>query len=71
MTIKPEKAITGDIISIAHKFDQDSIAEGVEHEAQKQFLINVGCDKIQGYLISRPLDEDAAIAFIKDYEKTN
>jgi PAS domain S-box-containing protein len=71
LTIKPEKAITGDIISIAHKFDQDSIAEGVEHEAQKQFLINVGCDKIQGYLISRPLDEDAAIAFIKDYEKTN
>ena len=68
MNIHPSKAITSDIISIAKKFDQDSIAEGVEHEFQKQFLISAGCYKIQGYLISKPLDEDKALEFIEGHE---
>lgn len=63
-----EKAITGDIISIAHRLGHTTIAEGVEKEEQKQYLIAHGCDKIQGYLISRPLNEDAAIEFLKNYK---
>ncbi len=59
--INPEKAITGDIISMAHKMGHCAIAEGVEQENQRQYLLAHGCDRIQGYLISRPLDEDAAI----------
>ena len=37
------------------------IAEGVEHEEQKEYLQKNGCEKIQGYLIAKPLDEDEAI----------
>jgi PAS domain S-box-containing protein len=59
------KAITGDIISIAHKLGHSTIAEGVEHERQLQYLKEHNCDKIQGYLISKPLDEDDAIMFIE------
>lgn len=60
-----DKAITGDIISMAHRLGHCAVAEGVEHEKQLQYLRENGCDKIQGYLISKPLDEEAAFEFLK------
>lgn len=59
-----EHAITGDIISMAHKLGHYAIAEGVEEEKQLQQLRRWHCDQIQGYLIGRPLDEEAAIAYL-------
>lgn len=67
--VEPEKTITCDIISMAHKLGYTVVAEGVEYEKQKEYLLNSGCDKIQGYLISRPLDENAAIDFLGEYLK--
>ena len=64
------KAITSDIISIAHKLGQCTIAEGVEQEGQLQYLKKYNCDMVQGYLISEPLDEDKAILFLKDKDKS-
>ena len=69
LTLKDEEAITGDIISMAHKLGHFVIAEGIEHEKQRQYLKNKGCDKIQGYLISEPLDENAAIKLLKNNYK--
>ena len=69
MYLKPEDAITGDIVSIAHKLGHLVVAEGVEHEKQREYLSEYGCDNIQGYLISRPLDEEAAIEFLKTYNR--
>lgn len=66
LEIQPEKTITSDIISMAHKMGHCVVAEGVEHETQKQYLMDYGCDKIQGYLISKPLDEQAAIEFLQN-----
>jgi EAL domain-containing protein (putative c-di-GMP-specific phosphodiesterase class I) len=40
------------------------VGEGVETEAQREFLRNCGCDYLQGYLIGRPVDADTAA---KDY----
>jgi len=34
------------------------VAEGVETEEQKRLLQNMGCDVLQGYLISKPLDAE-------------
>jgi EAL domain-containing protein (putative c-di-GMP-specific phosphodiesterase class I) len=31
------------------------VAEGVETETQRQFLISLGCDLMQGFLFSRPM----------------
>lgn len=65
MHLKPEESITGHVISMAHRLGHYVIAEGVEHERQRQCLMDYGCDKIQGYLISRPVDEDVAIGLLK------
>lgn len=67
LTLHPNEAIAGDIISMAHRLGHSVIAEGVEHEIQKQYLYALKCDKIQGYLISRPLDEVVAIEFLKKH----
>ncbi|MPM02998.1 Chemotaxis response regulator protein-glutamate methylesterase [bioreactor metagenome] len=67
MYLKDEEAITGDIISMAHRLGHSVVAEGVEHEKQLQYLAAHGCDKIQGYLISEPLDEDRAIEFLEKH----
>ena len=65
METEPGKAITGDIISMAHKQGHYVIAEGVEYEDQMRYLTTHGCDRIQGYLIARPLDAQTAIAFLR------
>ena len=64
------EAITSDIISMAHKLGHCTIAEGVEYESQLKYLKEHGCDRIQGYLISKPFDEDDAIMFLKKYDKS-
>lgn len=43
------------IINLAHSLRMDVVAEGVETEAQLQFLRRNGCDQVQGYLTGRPV----------------
>ncbi len=62
-------AITSDIISMAHKLGHYVVAEGVEYEDQLVYLKKHNCDMIQGYLISRPLDEDAVLDYLHNFKK--
>ncbi|MFB2550955.1 putative bifunctional diguanylate cyclase/phosphodiesterase [Ensifer soli] len=50
-----DMAITSAIVSLARNLDMRVIAEGVETQAQADFLRRCGCQEIQGYLFSRPL----------------
>jgi diguanylate cyclase (GGDEF)-like protein len=43
------------IIGLAHAFDMTTVAEGVETQAQLDYLIREGCDESQGFLHSRPV----------------
>lgn len=43
------------IIQLAHSLRMQVVAEGVETEAQLQFLRRHGCDQVQGYLTGRPV----------------
>jgi diguanylate cyclase (GGDEF)-like protein/PAS domain S-box-containing protein len=56
------------IVLLAHKLGLEVIAEGVETEAQLKFLISIGCEKIQGYLLSKPLPAGLAGAFIRNHQ---
>lgn len=64
--IEPCEGITCDIISMAHKLGHVVIAEGVETEKQKQYLIYHGCDYLQGYLFSKPVDPMSALDMLKE-----
>jgi diguanylate cyclase (GGDEF)-like protein/PAS domain S-box-containing protein len=57
-----DAAITRAIIAMAHSLELKVVAEGVETQAQMNFLKAQQCDEIQGFLISRPL---AAEHFVK------
>jgi diguanylate cyclase len=43
------------ILAVATELDLDVIAEGVETEAELQMLVDLGCPKVQGYLLGRPV----------------
>lgn len=43
------------IIDMAHNFSLNSVAEGVEIDAQLDFLKQHGCMVYQGYLFSKPV----------------
>lgn len=49
------KALCETIVSIGSSLDIAIVAEGVETSEQLQLLKAMGCDEIQGYLVSRPL----------------
>lgn len=53
------------IVALGHSLGLHVIAEGVETEAQLAFLREVGCDEIQGYLISPPLSGEAFERFLR------
>jgi len=52
------------ILDLAGGFALRVVAEGVESEAQRQVLIDLGCQLGQGYLFARPLDQGAATALL-------
>ncbi|HET7307376.1 MAG TPA: EAL domain-containing protein [Gammaproteobacteria bacterium] len=54
-----QMAITRAIISMAKTLGKRIVAEGIETEAQLEFLRAQGCDEGQGFLISRPCDPDS------------
>ena len=60
-----DSAITRAIISMAHNLRMDVIAEGVETESQLTFLQGENCDKMQGFLFSKPLPADEIKPFLE------
>ena len=52
-------AIVTAIIQMGHSLQLKTVAEGVETPAQMELLRNLGCDLVQGYLVSVPMDAHA------------
>ena len=50
--------ITQSIIEMAHKLNLKVIAEGVENQAELDFLLANNCDEVQGFFFARPLPVD-------------
>lgn len=62
-----DMAIVDSIIAISKSLKLDLIAEGVETEEQKEFLLSKGCDRVQGYLYARPMPEDKISELLSSY----
>ena len=52
------------IIGVGKTLSMSVVAEGVETEEQRDYLIALGCDQLQGFLISEPLNKDLATQFL-------
>ena len=50
-----DRQILTAIVAMAQSLHLELVAEGIEHEAQEQLLVALGCQKAQGYRYSRPL----------------
>jgi EAL domain-containing protein (putative c-di-GMP-specific phosphodiesterase class I) len=58
-------SIVDAIISMAHSLGLEVVAEGVETEEQWEYLRELKCDTVQGYLFSKPLPAAEVAAMLK------
>ncbi len=63
-----DAAICTATIALGHSLGLELVAEGVETEAQRDFLAGLGCDILQGYLYSRPMPFDDTVAYLKAHQ---
>jgi diguanylate cyclase (GGDEF)-like protein len=58
LTSRNNRAIVAAVVGLAKSLGLELVAEGVETEDQRELLIEMGCDQIQGWLIARALPAD-------------
>lgn len=61
-----DAAIVRTIVVLAQSLQLELIAEGVENELQREFLIEHGCYVFQGFLFGQPMDERALRAYLTE-----
>ncbi|GMO36026.1 EAL domain-containing protein [Bradyrhizobium sp. TM233] len=65
MLVQPDcAAIVKSVISLARDLRIAVVAEGVETADQLDYLRQISCDEVQGYLISRPVSVDGVLALL-------
>ena len=65
-SVDREVSIVNAICAMAHGLRLNIVAEGVESQSQYDYLKNLGCQQVQGYLISKPLPGEALIRFLAE-----
>ena len=64
-----DAAICSATIVLGHNLGLDLVAEGVETEAQRDYLHSIGCDLLQGFLYSRPMPAYQVVPFVLDWNR--
>ncbi|HPG95128.1 MAG TPA: EAL domain-containing protein, partial [Dokdonella sp.] len=64
-----DEAIVQATIGMAHNLNRSVVAEGVEIEAHLDFLRNLGCEVLQGYLFCRPLPAASFESLLAERER--
>ncbi len=68
LTTVPSADIVESIINLAHKINLKVIAEGVESSGQLDYLVNLNCDIVQGFYLSRPLKADDLVRLLEKHQ---
>ncbi|WP_446811586.1 EAL domain-containing protein [Methylomonas sp. 2BW1-5-20] len=63
-----DMAITAAILALADALGLEVVAEGVENERQAKFLLDSGCEVVQGFLFNRPMPADEFAAFVRKFD---
>ncbi|MEX3915291.1 putative bifunctional diguanylate cyclase/phosphodiesterase [Paraburkholderia sp. BR10936] len=58
ITSRNDQAIVNAVVGLARTLDLELVAEGVETEAQRELLTNMGCEHIQGWLVCKALPSE-------------
>lgn len=61
------QAILKAIVSLGHNLGLKVIAEGVETDMEREFLVSIGCDELQGFLFSKPMAVPDLEAYIHSH----
>lgn len=59
-----DAAIAGAIVALGHRLKLRVVAEGVETEAQRTWLVQQGCDEIQGFLVGAPAPPEDVVGYL-------
>jgi EAL domain-containing protein (putative c-di-GMP-specific phosphodiesterase class I) len=62
--LPPDNGLVAALLTVAHAFGLEPVAEGVETEAQRVALVELGCRLGQGYRFSRPMPLDDALLHV-------
>jgi diguanylate cyclase len=65
-TSHDSRAIVTAVVQMAHSMDLRVVAEGVETEAQRDLLVLLGCDELQGFLFAKPMSAKALALWASD-----
>lgn len=67
---KHEVAVTSAILSLARQLGLRVVAEGIERPEQRKFLVDHGCEALQGFLVASPVSAEEAERFIRSGAST-
>lgn len=62
------RLIVGTAVTMAHNLGYEVVAEGVESEQTASVLADLGCDRLQGFWVARPMDLADLSSWLADHE---
>jgi diguanylate cyclase (GGDEF)-like protein len=65
-TVDEARTIVQAIVQMARSLSMRVVAEGVENESQRDLLVELGCDELQGYLFAKPMSAQALAIWADD-----
>ena len=64
------KAVVDGVVRLAHALGLRVVAEGVETASQRDILLDLNCDELQGFFFARPMSADKLLAWTHGHKPT-
>jgi diguanylate cyclase (GGDEF)-like protein/PAS domain S-box-containing protein len=70
LEVPDDQAIVAGVIGLGRAFGLRVVAEGVEHEQQARYLVELGCSVVQGYGLGRPMPAAKLQQWLADFSSS-